>query len=99
MNTRIIFFFGLLFSVVGNSVAQSTTKGEALDYLKSTMLFGMDTSNMEIYSNISKVSPYDTIITMDSFVVAPQYESWMFFIDEYPYANWGAPLQIHLCWI
>lgn len=44
MNTRIIFFFGLLFSVVGNSVAQSTTKGEALDYLKSTMLFGMDTS-------------------------------------------------------
>lgn len=89
MNTRIIFFFGLLFSVVGNSVAQSTTKGEALDYLKSTMLFGMDTSNMEIYSNISKVSPYDTIITMDSFVVAPQYESWMFFIDEYPYANWG----------
>lgn len=90
MDTKVMLIFaGLLFSIASNCVAQITTKGEALDFLKSNVLLGMDTSNIEIYSKNAKVSPNDTIILIDSFVVAPQYESWLFFIDECPYANWG----------
>ena len=69
-----------------NEICSQITRDAAYVRLQTVVLDG-NWEDKDIASKSVTVQPTDTIRTVDSFVVAPQFESWLFFVDEFPAAN------------
>jgi hypothetical protein len=76
-----------IFTILCQGYSQ-INRDSALSIVKTTVLNNI-WEDREIFSKILIVQPNDTILTLDSFLISPNYTSWLFFVDEIPLANWG----------
>ncbi len=82
---KIIVILLLLFAY--NTAISQITKKEAYNIVKNQL--ENEGINMEIYSFPTLVPPQELITVQYSFIMSPNYYSWFFFVNPYPYANWG----------
>jgi hypothetical protein len=68
------------------------SRQEAFDIVKTTIL-NNDTSNIDLYGSKNIIPSNSTIGTMYQNITSPDYPTWMFFIDDDPFQNWGHPAR------
>src|SRR5271157_1203231 len=93
MKKFFIFFFKVIFIFLKASVLGQITRQQAID----TVLFKIlssDTGKVDIYVCDSMKRLNDTItLANGSYVVCPFDSNWVFYIDNYPLAQWTHPCQ------
>ena len=82
------FILAICLNCIIFSVFSQITCDSAYVILKTAIL-NNEWEKKEIACYKTTVKPHDTIFTLDSIIVSPDFESWFFFVDELPYANWG----------
>lgn len=88
---RRIFVFSILIVIFISSYSQ-ISRNEAYELLKQTIFNGAIDS-VEILASQTPLQPLYQIRTNDTFVPSPSYESWFFFVDENPGADWWHPCK------
>ena len=88
-NIYFILFF-LLFSIF--SIHSQVSREKAFDIVKKEILKD-NTDNIHLYANKDIIPASFSIKTMSNDVISPKFSSWMFFLDEDPYQNWGHPAK------
>ncbi len=84
-----VFLFLLFIATYATLYAQVPQK-QAFDVIKSTIL-KKDTSNIHVYVSKNVIVPQSVIKTMYKDITSPNFTSWLFFIDDAPFQNWGHP--------
>ena len=70
-----------------NPITQNTAWGIVEEIL------GEDIDSVNVFVSCSKLIPNKTISTWNGDEVAPEFESWFFFIDDMPFCNWTHPCR------
>lgn len=83
----LLLFICLAYGLQANQ-QKKITKDEAWKIILNDVLES-DTSYTEVYVSKFVISSNDTINTMLSYDISPDFDSWFFFIDENPSQNWN----------
>src|SRR5665647_588779 len=67
------------------------TRDEAYSIVKQKVHIDMQNNNVEVSKQI--IPPNTVIPCMQDSITSPACNSWFFFIDFYPYNNWGHPCK------
>jgi hypothetical protein len=68
------------------------SRQEAFEIVK-TVVLEADTSNVSIYGSKIMLPSNTEVATMHGNIISPNVSTWMFFIDEDPFQNWGHPAK------
>lgn len=79
----------LLLFVMGNAVGQMTLK-EA-QKITDEYIFNLKLSDYLLYCNPDIFTSKTEIITFDKSIYSSSFDSWVFFLDKNPLANWTHP--------
>lgn len=88
---RRFFIFSILIALFIPCYSQ-ISRNEAYELLKQNIFNGAIDS-VEILASQTPLQPLYQIGTNDTFVISPSYESWFFFVDEKPGADWWHPCK------
>lgn len=79
-----MFLLSLTASLLKAQVTQNEADVIIQDYIKNENIEGY-----WLYSNTVSVSKKSEVITLTGKIVSPNADSWIYFIDEQPFANWS----------
>ena len=84
MKRIVLIFWGLLSVIIANS---QVSQDSALAILRNNIV---NYDDCDVYTVNSTIGIDDTIQLLNSgIIIPPQSNSWMFFVDEMPLANWS----------
>ena len=88
MKRIVLIFWGLLSVIIANS---QVSQDSALAILRNNIV---NYDDCDVYTVNSTIGIDDTIQLLNSgIIIPPQSNSWMFFVDEMPLANWSHPCK------
>ena len=74
-----------------NIYAADLTKNEATHLVLSHLSIDSTSCEMYVFDEIKKAG--STIKLLTSQLTIPSYDSWVYFVDDKPFANWGKYLS------
>lgn len=92
MRKNVFVIMSLLVILLTYVFAQNTiTRDKAYSIVKQKIYINMQKNNVGVSKQI--ISPNTIIPSMQDSITSPAWNSWFFFIDYYPYDNWGHPCK------
>ena len=85
-------FILIFISTIYSQLNAQLTQKDAYNIVKSKIVKG-DTTNIHLYVSKDVIYPKSIIHTMHDDIIAPEFVSWLFFIDDAPYQNWSHPAR------
>lgn len=79
----------LLGAILLSASATAQISKDSVCHIAKYDILNNKLDSLIIVSETKAVSPRDTIWTLNSYIISPDYQSWFFFVDEQPLANWG----------
>ncbi|MBQ9230193.1 MAG: hypothetical protein IJ190_03320 [Prevotella sp.] len=70
----------------------SVSQNQAWERVKMSVL-NNQLDNINVYVSKNTIQPNTIVETYGEEDKSPNYESWLFFIDDIPYGNWGHPCR------
>lgn len=91
MNKGHYSFFIIVLFALGVFAQKIITRDFAYHLLIKKAL--VDTLNDNVYTSKQLILPKSKLIFMDDSIISPGWNSWFFFIDKYPFADWTHPCK------
>lgn len=96
---KLIFMMGMLLSLGVFSACSSDNDEDSLisqDHawlIVKTFVLNNQLDKIDVYVSKNTIQPNKTIETYSTPDISPDYESWLFFIDDIPFGNWSHPCR------
>jgi hypothetical protein len=90
---KVICFITIILSLfIGTNADAQISREEALESIVNNILQG-NTKNLMIYATKNTVPSETNIYSLSNLLAKTNAESWLFFIDDQPMANWEHPCR------